>query len=162
MTSSQQPYYDAEVVWCTPVKQPDGELQAHCFAPVPGSAALVRANSAAFTARGVPLDPAPTRRAPIVERGPADFGAPLVLSIRVDKADKKTIRGSYSLAPRGSRIDSVMRLQRAKKGAGLVLLGDLLLEIKRATDAQTFEITSTGQLQDGGALELPRDATDLR
>jgi hypothetical protein len=53
-------------------------------------------------------------------------------------------------------------LRRAKDDAGFVLLGDLLLKIKPAADGQTFEITSVGELQDGGPLELPRDATRLR
>jgi hypothetical protein len=160
MRSSLTPYFDAQVVWCTPVAQPDGKTQPFCFAPSLSSSALVRAYSTPYTVTGV-APSGPVRNPPMVEPGPVDFGAPLVLVVKVGKADRKTIGYTWSLAPRGQWFEQAWNLRRARDQNGLLLIGELLLKIKAADDGQSFEISTVGQLDEGTSLYLPTDAVRL-
>ena len=161
MGSSQTPYYDDEVVWCTPVKPPDKPVEAYCFAPHLGGAKLVRTYGEPYTVTGLTVS-GKYRDVPVVERGPADFGAPLELVIKVTGADKKKVSIAWSLAPRGQWFASEWSMRRARDDAAFVLVGALLLKITPAADLKSFEVTPIGELAPGDPLHLPMDATRLR
>jgi hypothetical protein len=97
----------------------------------------------------------------MVEPGPVDFGAPLMLVVKIGKADRKTIGYTWSLAPRGQWFEQAWNLRRARDQNGLLLIGELLLKIKPADDGQSFEISTAGQLDAGTPLYLPTDAVRL-
>jgi hypothetical protein len=161
MGSSLKPLQDAEVVWCTPLKLGDKPTEAYCLVPNLGGATLVRAYSDPFTVTGVSVS-GKQRNAPVVERGPVDFGAPLDLLIKVKEADKKSVSITWSLAPRGQQYEQAAGLRRAKDDSGYVLIGEMLLKIKPSPDGKSFEISTIGQLAAGDGLYLPRDAARLR
>jgi hypothetical protein len=160
MRSSAMPWMDAQVVWCLPpLASTAGEKRASCFGPLDSSSTLVESLASPYTARGVRPE-GPLRNPPIVQPGPVDFGGPLVLIIKMAKADKKYIDLSWSLAPRGQWFEDSLRLRRAPDQNGLLLVGDLLLKIRDAGD-QSFEITTTGELDADASLHLPIDAMSL-
>lgn len=161
MGSRLKPLADAEVVWCTPLKLEDKPIEAYCLVPNLGGAALVRAYSDPFTVTGVTVS-GKQRNAPVVERGPVDFGAPLELAIKVTGADKKKVSIAWSLAPRGQWFESAWNMRRAKDNAAFVLVGELLLKITPAADGKSFDISAIGELAAGDPLYLPMDATRLR
>jgi hypothetical protein len=163
MSSSQTPYYDAEVVWCTPLEVDDEPLETYCFAPHLGSTSLTRTftNRSPYTVTGV-APSGPGRNPPLVERGPADFGAPLDLVVRVNGAERKKVSISWSLAPRGQRFDSSWSLRRGRDDMAFLLIGELLLKIAPSPDGKTFEISTLGEIAGGDPLYMPVDATRLR
>jgi len=162
MGSSLTPYYDAEVVWCTPLKLDGKPIEAYCLVPNLGASALVQPYSQSpYTVRGVTVS-GPGRNPPLVERGPADFGAPLDLIVRVDGADRKKVSITWSLAPRGQRFDSSWSLRRARDDMAFLLIGELLLKIAPAPDGKSFDISTLGELEEGDPLYVPLDATRLR
>lgn len=160
MRSNLTPLHDAEVVWCTPVAQPDGKTQPFCFAPKTGTSSLTRAYSNPFNVTGI-VPSGHVRNPPMVERGPVDFGAPLVLVVKIGNAEKKSIGYSWSLAPRGQWFDESWGLRRTRDQSGLLLIGGLLLKIRPAADGQSFEISAVGEIEEGSALHLPADAERL-
>ena len=160
MRSSLTPLQDAEVVWCTPFQRPDGKQRAHCFAPYLGGTSLVEAYSTPYAVRGV--DPRGRgRNPPVVARGHADFGAPLVLSVKVTGVDKKSVHIAWSLAPRGQWLPSEWGFLRARNQNSLMLIGELLLKIGPVDDGQTFAVTAVGEIDAGTGLDLPADAVRL-
>jgi hypothetical protein len=159
MRSNLTPWADAEVIWCTPVKQPKG-TKPFCFAPNLGSAALVTTYSTPFTVRGI-APSGPSRNLPVVEPGPADFGAPLVLAVKVISADKKSVSIDWSLAPRGQWYSEKWSFLRARDQTSLLLVGSLLIKISPSADGQSFEITTRGEIDDGSPVDLPADAVRL-
>lgn len=160
MRSNLTPLLDAELVWCTPVAQADGKAQPFCFAPTTGTSSLTRAYSTPFTVTHI-TPSGPARNPPIVEPGPADFGAPLVLAVKIGKAERKSIGYTWSLAPRGQWFEEAWNLRRARDQSGLLLIGELLLKIKTSGDGQSYEIVAVGRLEDGASLSLPADGVRL-
>ena len=161
MGSSLTPLRDAEVVWCTPVRLADKPPEAYCFVPAAGGTMFTRAYSDPYTVTGVSVS-GKARNPPVVERGPADFGAPLELVIKVTGADKKNVSIAWSLGPRGEWYESAWRMRRARDNAAFVLVGALLLKISPAADFKSFDVTAIGELAPGDPLYLPTDATRLR
>jgi len=159
MHSSLTPYLDAEVVWCTPIKRPEG-VRPYCFAAEYTQPALVWANSTPFTVTGV-APSGPVRNPPVIERGPADFGGPLMLKVKVTAVDKKGVSINWSLAPRGQWFAEEWRYLRARDQASLMVIGKLLVKIKPADDGQSFDISTLGEIEDGGPVDLPMDAVRL-
>ena len=97
----------------------------------------------------------------MVARGPADFGAPLVLSLKITEVDQKSVSIAWSLAPRGQWLPSEWGFRRARNQNALILIGELLLKIGPVDDGQTFAVTAVGEVDAGTALDLPADAVRL-
>jgi hypothetical protein len=159
MRSSLTPWADGQVIWCTPVKQPEG-VKPYCFAPELSSATLVTTYSTPFTVNSI-APSGPARNLPVVEPGPVDFGAPLVLAVKVVSANKKDISLDWSLAPRGQWYAEKWSFRHARDKTSLMLIGELLVKIKQSEDGQSFEITTLGEINDGSAVDLPADAVRL-
>jgi hypothetical protein len=159
MRSSLTPWADGQVIWCTPVEQPKG-VKPYCFAPQLSNAALVTTYSTPFTVRGI-APSGPVRNLPVVEAGPVDFGAPLILAVKVVSADKKSIHLNWSLAPRGQWYAEEWSFLHARDKTSLLLIGSLLISIKQSGDGQSFEITTRGEIDDGSPVDLPADAVRL-
>jgi hypothetical protein len=160
MRSSLTPWADGLVIWCTPIKQ-ENAIEPHCFAPSQyGSTGLYKVYSKPFTVTGV-APSGPVRNPPMVEPGPVDFGAPLVLAVKVVSADRKSVHLNWSLAPRGQWYAEEWGYAHARDKSSLLLIGPLLIKIKPSEDGQSFEITTRGEIDDGSPVDLPADAVRL-
>lgn len=158
MRSRLTPLQDAEVIWCTPIEQTQG-LTPYCFVPKYGSATLQKAYARPFTVSSI-VPSGPVRNLPAVETGPAEFGAPLVLAVRLT-ADGKDIGVHWSLAPRGEWYQEAAGLGDPRKKSSLLLIGPMLLKIQPTQDGQTFEVTTRGEIVDGSPVDMPVDARRL-
>jgi hypothetical protein len=161
MQSSLTPWADGLVIWCTPVKQ-EKTVEPYCFAPSQyGGTGLYKAHSKPFTVTGVSPS-GPVRNPPVVEPAPVDFGAPLVLAVKVVSADKKGIHLNWSLAPRGQWYSEEWRFLHARDKSSFLLIGRLVIQIKPSADGQSFEISTRGdEIVDGAPVDLPADAVRL-
>ena len=147
--------YDPTIVWCAPALGEDG-WDSQCFV----GRSLV-ANFDAFVvlrlsigagSRGVP--------APIVERGPVDFGVPLTLALRFDGVDRRNVLLGWSVAPADMPTWGLLRLRRNDQGRGLMVLGGALIEVTPSQDGTSATLRRLGEF-DETVDAMPLDAGGL-
>ena len=160
MTSSGRPSsYDADIIWCTPDRS---KPVAQCFARgqagyelveslIPHAVESLRLGSY----RSVPV--------PVVERGPADFGGPLLLNVRYASAKKKYATVEWSVGPANMLAWRYFGLDLDQQRTGYLLVGKTLVKLRPSADGKSAALETT-QLGDfsSGLDAAPIDALLLR
>ena len=83
---------------------------------------------------------------PVVERGPVDFGGPLLLSIRYASADRKYVSLDWSVGPANTVAWRQFSLRLDQQRTGYLLLGKTLVKVRPSKDGKdaTLETTQLG------------------
>jgi len=146
MTASGRPSsYDADIIWCTPDLSRKEKPVAQCFARGPAGYQLVESWAphtveylSLASTRGVPV--------PVVERGAADFGGPLLLSIRYASANRKYVSLDWSVAPANTVAWRGFSLRLDQQRTGYLLVGKTLIKVRPSKDGKdaTLETTQLG------------------
>ncbi|MEO8061639.1 MAG: hypothetical protein ABI821_02715 [Pseudomonadota bacterium] len=83
---------------------------------------------------------------PVVERGAADFGGPLLLLIRYAGANSKHVNLDWSVGPANTFAWRSLSLRLDQQRTGHLLLGNTLIKVKPSKDGKdaTLETTELG------------------
>jgi hypothetical protein len=133
---------DASIVWCAP-REAGAKPASLCFAPGPTSYTLVE-NRYRYVIPSLISSSSKGVLAPVVERGPVDFGAPLVYLVRFDSADAKTTRLGWSVAPADAPDWGELELRRGDDGSSLLVVSGLVVKVTPSRDAKSAAIESAG------------------
>ncbi len=147
MTSSGRPSsYDADIIWCAPGRNAKEKPVAQCFARGQIGHELVE-NREPHTVESLSLGSMRGVAAPVVERGAADFGGPLLLSIRYASANKKYVTVDWSVGPANTVAWRSFWLGLDHQRTAYLLLGKTLIKIRPSMDgkAATLETTQLGE-----------------
>ena len=156
MSSNSEPEsFDPTIVWCAPGLDGDRRI-SRCFVGV-----TVVTNFEPYVLQSLSVDSGSGgKTAPIVERGPVDFGAPLLLALRFDGVDRRNVVLSRSVAPADAPAWRELRLRRTVEGRGLLALGGALIEVTPSSDGTSATFGRLDEFrQDADAV--PRDAAGL-
>ena len=83
---------------------------------------------------------------PVVERGAADFGGSLLLSIRYASADRKYVSLDWSVGPANTNAWRGFSLRLDQQRTGHLVVGNTLIKIRPSKDGKdaTLETTQLG------------------
>jgi hypothetical protein len=146
MTASGRPSsYDADIIWCTPDLSRKEKPVAQCFARAQIGYELVESR-APHVVEYLSLGSMRSVSAPVVERGTADFGGPLLLSIRYTSADSKYVSMDWSVAPANTAAWRGFSLRLDRQRTGHLLVGKTLVKVRPSKDGKdaTLETTQLG------------------
>ena len=146
MTASGRPSsYDADIIWCTPDLSRKEKPVAQCFARGQFGYELVESR-APHTVEYLSLGSMRSVPVPVVERGPVDFGGPLLLSIRYASADRKYVSLDWSVGPANTVAWRQFSLRLDQQRTGYLLLGKTLVKVRPSKDGKdaTLETTQLG------------------
>ena len=149
MTASGRPSsYDADIIWRAPDLSKKEKPVAQCFARVRAGQygyELVESREP-HTVEYLSLGSMRSVSVPVVERGTADFGGPLLLSIRYAGANKKYVTVDWSVGPANTVAWRSFWLGLDQQRTGHLLLGKTLIKLRPSKDgkAATLETTELG------------------
>jgi len=146
MTASGRPSsYDADIIWCTPDRSRKEKPVAQCFARGQYGYELVESPEP-HTVEYLSLGSMRSVSVPVVERGAADFGGPLLLSIRYAGANSKYVRVDWSVGPANTLAWRNFSLRLDQQRTGYLLLGKTLIKLRPSKDGKdaTLETTELG------------------
>jgi hypothetical protein len=146
MSSSGRPSsYDADIIWCAPGRNAKEKPVAQCFARAAAGYQLVE-NPLPHTVEYLSVGSTRSVAAPVVERGAADFGGPLLLSIRYTSANKKYVTLDWSVGPANTVAWRSFWLGLDQERTAHLLLGKTLIKIRPSKDGKdaTLETTELG------------------
>ncbi len=146
MTASGRPSsYDADIIWCTPDLSRKEKPVAQCFARGQIGYQLVESH-APHTVEYLSVGSTRSVAAPVVERGTADFGGPLLLSIRYASADRKYVSVDWSVGPANTVAWRGFSLRLDQQRTGYLVVGKTLIKIRPSKDGKdaTLEATQLG------------------
>jgi len=162
MTASGRPSsYDADVIWCAP-QRGGAKPVARCFARGRVGYELVE-TWAPHIVEYLSLGSYRSVSAPVVERGPVDFGGPLLLSIRYTGADRKSAELEWSVGPADTVAWRRLGLRLDEQRTGHLFLGNTLVKVRPSKDgkAATIEKMEIAGFM-AGVDATPADAGRLR
>ena len=139
-------FFDPQIVWCAP--QRDGEwMISLCFA----GAVLVR-NPLPYVAESLMVSSSDGGvMAPVVTRGPVDFGAPLLLTLRFDGVDRRgNALLSWSVAPAEAPEWVQNRPPRNGEGTAVLTVAEAQLEVTPTQDGTRATVRQHGEFRAGG------------
>jgi hypothetical protein len=150
---------DPEIVWCVPSSAQDG---SRCVITGPVGHKLVRNferfNVGTLSAGSSDQSIVP----PLVEREPVEFGAPINLSIRFAKWEKRYAFLEYSFDFQNDHQYRRLRLRRAKDGAAYLFVGGAFLKLQpAASDPAHVSVEYDGSIEAGSDAQ-PMDAFELQ
>lgn len=146
MTASGRPSsYDADIIWCAPGRNAKGKPVAQCFARGQVGYELVESREP-HTVEYLSLGSMRGVSAPVVERGTADFGGPLLLNIRYASANNKYVSVDWSVGPADTVAWRGFSLRLDQQRTGHLLLGKTLIKVRPSKDGKdaTLETTQLG------------------
>jgi len=154
---------DPRIVWCAPRQNEAQKLVSQCFMPVPRGYSFSESEWMPYGVESVYGSLVPDVSPPIVQHGPVDFGA-LFLRLKYivpAKPDRKYLHIMWTVGPESEPIWREKRVRRSAKGAGVVMLGELLLELIPDPAGTAVTVTPHGEITAGEAVDLPLDAVQL-
>jgi hypothetical protein len=146
MTASGRPSsYDADIIWCAPGRNAKEKPVAQCFARGQFGYQLVE-SPLPHTVESLSVGSTRSVAAPVVERGAADFGGPLLLSIRYASAEREWASLDWSVGPANTNVWRGFSLRLDQQRTGHLVVGKTLIKIRPSTDGKdaTLETTQLG------------------
>ena len=146
MTASGRPSsYDADIIWCAPGRNAKEKPVAQCFARGQVGYELVESREP-HTVEYLSLGSMRSVSVPVVERGTADFGGPLLLSIRYASANNKYVSVDWSVGPANTVAWRSFSLRLDQQRTGYLLVGKTLIKVRPTKDGKdaTLETTQLG------------------
>jgi hypothetical protein len=146
MSASGRPSsYDADIIWCAPGRNAKEKPIAQCFARGQYGYELVESREP-HTVEYLSLGSNRSVSVPVVERGTADFGGPLLLSIRYASADRKYVTVDWSVGPANTVAWRQFSMRLDQQRTGYLLLGKTLIKLTPSKDGKdaTLETTELG------------------
>jgi hypothetical protein len=136
-------FFDPEIVWCAPQRD---DWTSLCFA-----GAVLARNPLPYVVESLVLSSSDGGvLAPVVTRGPVDFGAPLLLTLRFDGVDRRgNALLTWSVAPAEALI--WVRIPQTRNGeqAALLTIADAQLEVTPTQDGTRATVRQRGEFRSG-------------
>jgi hypothetical protein len=150
MTQTSGPgSFDAEIVWCAPQRDEKGKELAWCFLRGELGTELVSMRTG-----GRRID------APVVTRGPVDFGAPLMLRVSLERVFPKHVDLLWNVGKEPSKDSDTLRLRRGKDGRARFVVGSVIVTITPSADGKTATAQSAGEFK-AGTPGIPMDVAKM-
>jgi hypothetical protein len=150
--------FDAETVWCAPQRDEQGKELAWCFLRGPLGTVL-ESNRSPYVLRYISTAGGKTIDAPVVTRGPVDFGAPVMLRISLQGVSPRHVDLLWNVGTEPSRNADSLRLRRDDDGRARFIVGTVMVTITPSADGKTATAQSTGEFN-AGMPAIPMDAAD--
>jgi hypothetical protein len=153
------PNLDPEIVWCIPGSAQDG---SRCVTRGQVGHKLVR-NFERFNIGTLSVGSSDQSvLPPLVERQPVEFGAPIHLSIKFAKWDKRYALLEFSFGFETEHQYRRMRLRRASDGAAYLFVGGTFIKLlPAASDPTNVSLEYRGGIEAGSDAQ-PMDAHELQ
>jgi hypothetical protein len=151
--------FDAEIVWCAPQKDEKGRELAWCF--LRGQVGTVlESNRRPYVLEYISASGGRGIDAPVVTRGPVDFGGPLMLRISFERVSAKRVDLRWSVGKESSADSDRLSLRRGKDGRARFVLGTLIVTVTPSADGKTATAEAVGAYK-AGMPGMPMDAAML-
>lgn len=151
--------FDAEVVWCAPQTDEKGKELAWCF--LRGQlGTMLESNRRPYVLEYISSSGGRGIDAPVVTRGPVDFGAPLILRIWFERVSAKRVDLRWNVGKEPSGDSDRLSLRRGEDGRARFVLGTVIVTIAPSADGKTAAAAGTGEFK-AGMPGMPMDAAAL-
>jgi hypothetical protein len=160
MSNTQaDPNLDPEIVWCAPDSAQSG---SRCVTRGPVGHKLVR-NYERFNVGKLSVGSNDQSvLPPLIERQPVEFGAPIQLSIKFTKWEKRYAFLEYSFGFKNEHQYWRLRLTRASDGAAHLVIGGTIIKLlPAASDPGSVSLEYKGGIEAGSGAQ-PMDAYELQ
>jgi hypothetical protein len=149
-----QPPSVETMTWCVPSRDESKALLTFCFTG-PGSNAVLRSHAPFLVTylSGTPRYSEPLR----VDRGPVEFEAPLILSVRFVRAKDEYLDLESSVSYETEPVWTALRVQRRENGNAFVLVGGVVLRLTPDADGKKASVDVLGGTFKPGMDAVPRD-----
>jgi hypothetical protein len=160
MTQTSGPgSFDAEVVWCAPQRDEKGKELAWCF--LRGQlGTMLESNRRPYVLQYISSSGGRGIDAPVVTRGPVDFGAPLMLRVSFERVSAKHVDLLWNVGKEPSGDSDRLRLNRGNDGRARFAVGTVIVTITPSTDGKTVAAEGGGEFK-AGMLGIPMDVAEL-
>ena len=139
--------FDDSLVWCAPWRDELKKLFAYCFVPGPGGMSLM-ANDTPFHVDHLLVRPGSQLQL-IVDRGPVQFGDPVLLVLRLERIKSREIYLQYSVSYAKEPVWTRLQVARDTDGTAKLPLGGAVLSLSPGADKQSASIQVLGEFEIG-------------